>query len=102
MAFNTLLISLLATLVLEVPIAVMAKIPLSVAILVNVLTNPLVVTLYLWARAFSLPLLPVVLLLEVCAILAEAYFYRDYHPKPLTFSLCINLFSYTVGALVFG
>ena len=68
-------------------------------LLVNVVTNPIVVTLsYCISSRW-----PFVLLLEACAVLAEWLAYRKWgkttHPAFL-FSLCANCFSYFSGLLL--
>ncbi len=99
MIFYSLFISLTLTLLFELPITYLAKIPFKLALLVNLLTNPVVVILYFWADFLSLPLPMVVLVLEAFAILTEAYYYRDAHKRPLIFSFCVNLFSYSLGVI---
>jgi len=70
-----------------------------IVFLVNLLTNPVVVTLY-----YSFPLArKLVLLLELGAVLAEWLCYRacsEKLRKPFLFALCVNAFSYGLGCIV--
>jgi len=93
-----LLISLLLTLLLEIPVAWMwglrNRYNLKVAILVNILTNPAVVLL----SSMGFPQL----LLEAAAIAVEALCYcccgRNIH-RPILLAVVANVFSYSVGCL---
>ncbi len=97
MIFVSLLISLALTLIIELPLAHLFKIPIKRALSVNILTNPVVVLLFHWASFLSLPTLPIVVILEVCAIATEGYFYRGYHKRPFLVSVIMNVISYSVG-----
>ena len=100
---STLAISLVLTLFFEVSFALRwglrQKHDLIVVILVNLLTNPVVVLLYYTfpqAKDF-------VLLLEASAFLVEAVCYRFCSltiKKPFLFSLCANLISYCAGCVI--
>ena len=68
-------------------------------LLVNVVTNPIVVTLHYCVSSRWL----FVLVLEVCAVLAEWLAYRKWGKtvRPaFLFSLCANCFSYFCGVLL--
>ncbi|MCL2179116.1 MAG: hypothetical protein FWC28_03340 [Proteobacteria bacterium] len=97
-------ISLLATLVLEVGFFwLMGKRHLGdlrLLVLVNVLTNPIVVLLYWWAHPYMgrSPTLG----LELFAIVVEGCYYRKYgrdFKRPFLFSAAANVFSFGLGAL---
>ena len=70
-----------------------------IVFLVNLLTNPVVVTLY-----YSFPITrKLVLLLELSAVLAEWLCYRacsERLKRPFLFALCANAFSYGLGCIV--
>ncbi len=100
----SLLISLVLTLLLELGFAwfwgVRGK-GLALVILMNILTNPAVVTIHFlctvvlgWNELFP------VLLLEAAAITAEGFCCRGMIRKPWTFSIYVNLFSYLTGELL--
>ncbi len=97
MIFVSLLISLVLTLIIETPIALLNKIPLKRIIQVNLLTNPAVVIIYSWAKYFNLQLIAFVVILEVLAIILEGYFYKGYHSKPYYLSLILNFLSFSIG-----
>lgn len=106
----SLFVSLLLTLLLELGFALLwsirtpklrSKRELTLVVLVNCLTNPVVVLLANTALAHwhwgALWLLPV---LELCAILVEWLCYRacsETLRRPFLFSLCANLFSVLMG-----
>lgn len=99
---TTLLVSLLLTLLLECAFAFVtgARTPrrLLLVVLVNVLTNPIVVLL---CTLFPSPLLTAVM--ELAAVLTEGAIYRaraDWLRRPFLFSLVINAFSYLTGLLI--
>ena len=99
---TALLVSLLLTLLLECAFAFVAgaRTPrrLLLVVLVNVLTNPIVVLL---CTLFPSPLLTAVM--ELAAVLTEGAIYRaraDWLRRPFLFSLAINAFSYLTGLLI--
>ncbi len=104
----TLLISLGLTVVLELIFALVFKVrgerDFVLVIVVNVITNPAVVLLnYLLLRDTALPRMPVIFVLEAAAVLVEAFYYRRYAEtikKPFLFSLCANVFSFSIGLLI--
>lgn len=100
MIYTSLALSLALTLLVEVPIAHSRRIPLKIAVCANVLTNPMVVLLFHWAKYCDLPLVWVTLLLESTAVAAEGYLYRDYLKNPWRLSLFVNGLSFASG-LVF-
>lgn len=99
------MISLGLTLLLELPVAyawgLRSRHDITVAVLVNILTNPAVVLLYLLITARTGWPWPVVQLpLEALAIKVEAACYRacgEDIRSPALLALCANAFSYTVG-----
>ncbi len=105
---QSLIISLLLTLLLEsifaFVVGVRGKMDYLLLVLVNLLTNPLVVLLY----SLSLLFIPftgiwVQLILEAMAVMTEGIYYKKYAisiKRPFLFSLCINGFSYGVGLLI--
>lgn len=92
-------VSLGLTLLLEVPFAYVWGLRschnMTVAVLVNILTNPVVVLL----NILHVP----ILLLEAGAIAVEAVCYHtcgENIRRPLMLALCTNVFSYSVGLLL--
>jgi len=106
--FETLLISLLLTEVLELCFAYILKIrnksDLLLVLVVNVITNPPVVLLsYLFNTRTGVPQFLTVSVLETAAILTEGLYYRRYAEaikRPFLFSLGVNAFSYLTGLLI--
>ena len=106
--FKTLVVSLFLTLVLELFFVWMVekreKRNLLLAVLVNVLTNPFVVSMYYitlfytnWNRTM------VVCVLEASAVLAEWICYKKCGEKiryPFLLSAGANCFSYFLGAVI--
>ena len=97
-------ISLGLTLVLELLFALVwgvRKKGLLLVILMNILTNPAVVTLHFLCNSLLgwVGFLPV-LILEAAAILVEGFCCRGMIRKPWLFALFINLFSYGMGELL--
>lgn len=100
--------SLFLTLVLELGLFWLTgkrdKKDLLLVCLVNILTNPAVVLLY-WLVALYTKLnnVIVVIVLELCAIVVEGYYYRNYgqeFPHPYGFSLAANIVSFGIGLLI--
>jgi len=85
---------------------------LTLIALVNMISNPMVVSLYRIAFLYSAGLVPqntcislpfVLALLELCAVAFEAACYRrfgDNFNHPFALSLCANLFSFLCGILL--
>lgn len=75
---------------------------LTLVLLVNIITNPAVVSLYLLAvHSLSIPPILPVLLLEPAAVVVEALFYRRAGiSRPFIFSLAFNAVSYGAGLLL--
>ena len=99
MTFPAFALSLGLTLLFEVPFACLwglrSRHNLTVAVLVNVLTNPAVVLL----NALGGP----ILLLEAAAIAVEAVSYRHCGKeiqRPVLLACCANVFSYSMGLLL--
>lgn len=106
-----LVISLAMTLVLELAFArfwgIRSRHDLKVAVLVNVLTNPIVVFVYYYVRIRRIPVHTgwVTLIMEVLAVVTEALLYKKYArtlDRPWLFSVSANAFSYAVGELING
>lgn len=101
-------VSLALTLVLELFFALLwglrEKRELVLVILVNCLTNPVVVLTYYTVLYFwKWHTLPLVVVLEISAILVEWLCYRGCSRKlrrPFLFALTINVFSYGMGCLI--
>lgn len=100
--------SLILTLLLEVGFALIYGIrdrkDIVLLILVNILTNPLVVlSYYLIINYTVVNGLIAIVVLELMAIFTEGYYYRTYGKtfrRPLLFSVYINLFSYLTGQVL--
>ena len=77
---------------------------LLLVVLVNVLTNPVVVLLYWLATLYTSWNTTIVKIpLELFAILTEGYYFRKYgqsFKRPFLFSLAVNMFSFWVGVLL--
>lgn len=105
MSIWTLGISLGLTLLLELPVAAAFgarnRHDLSLAVLVNVLTNPAVVlSYYLLASATHWPQFAIQLPLEIAAVGVEAFCYARCARcirHPILLSICANGFSYAMG-----
>ena len=71
--------------------------------LANVLTNPAVVLVFtLVSRRCPGALIPVTLVLEAAAVIAEGWLFAG-HSRihfPRAFALCANLFSFTLGLFI--
>ena len=110
---TSLALSLLATLVLEsgfyllvckLRFIICDKKDLLLLLLVNVITNPVVVLSYWLVVIYTswdvrLALIP----LELFAVFTEGWYYKKYgnnFHRPFLFSLAANVFSYGVGAVV--
>ena len=104
--FVSLSVSLALTLVLELGFALLwgvGRRDLSLVALANVLTNPAVVLCHALASLFfPAALLPVTFALETAAILVEGWLFagRGGIRFPWGFSICANLFSFSVGLLI--
>lgn len=99
MSFSVFAVSLGLTLLFEVPFAwvwgLRSRHNITVAILVNLLTNPAVVLL----KVLGIP----ILLLEGAAIAVEAVCYRlcgEDIRHPVLLSACANVFSYSIGLIL--
>lgn len=104
----SLVVSLLLTLVFESAFFFMVgkrnKRDYLLLVLVNVLTNPLVVLSSWLIELYTHLYLPVVMvLLEVIAVGVEGAYYKKYgqsFKRPFVFSLAANAFSFLLGLLV--
>ena len=98
-------LSLLLTLILEVSFLFLLRVrdkkDIVLVILVNILTNPLVVMSYFIVVHYShINRIAVVIVLELLAIITEGYYFRAYGKNfrhPMLISLGANLFSYCIG-----
>lgn len=100
-------VSLGLTLLFETPFATLwglRKRDLSLCVLVNVLTNPVVVLcVLLWRAYVPYPDWPAVAFLELAAVVTEGLLYRDLGErirKPVLLSVCANALSYSLGLLI--
>ena len=104
--FLSLGVSLVLTLILELGIALCWRVKredLRLVALANVLTNPVVVLCHTAVRFFFPAVLPfLTAVLELGAFSVEGYLFstRSRIRRPWLFSLCANLFSYTVGVIL--
>lgn len=73
-------------------------------ILVNVITNPVVVLLHWLAASYTdWNMILILIPLELSAILVEGYYYKKYggwFNRPYLFSTAANIFSFGTGALI--
>ena len=105
---NALAFSLLLTLALETVFFLLAgkrdKKDLLLLMLVNILTNPVVVLSYWLAVLYTeWNTVMIIIPLELFAIVTEGYFYKHYSrgfARPYLFSLAANMFSYWIGVLL--
>ena len=101
---TSLAVSLGLTLVLELAFALVWCVRgrgLVLVALMNLLTNPTVVTLHWVAvRLLGLPPVPVTAILELAAVAAEGFCCRGVIRRPWVFAFLINLFSFSAGALL--
>lgn len=104
----SLLVSLVLTILLEIGFFLLTgkrnKKDLILVVLVNVLTNPIVVLLY-WIAAMytNWNAYFVKVPLELFAILTEGYYYKSRgisFRRPYLFSLGANMFSFWIGVLI--
>ena len=107
--YQALAISLAMTLGLEMFFALLWGVrgwhDLILVLLVNILTNPIVVFVYYYVRIRRLPVHYglITLIMEVFAVVTEALLYRKYGRnvfRPWLFSLSVNSFSYAMGELI--
>ena len=101
-------VSLALTLVLEIGfffiIGKRNKKDLLLVVLVNILTNPVVVLLYWLVVLYTDWNTTIIKIpLEAFAILTEWYYYKNYgqgFKRPFMFSFAANMFSFLIGVLV--
>lgn len=103
---EALIFSLVMTWILELGFAwcmhLRDKEELKLVLLVNFITNPIVVSLY-WMLYRTVHPTLLTVILEVSAVLAEAFCYHRFSHQvkhPLLFSILINTFSYLTGVLI--
>ena len=105
---RVMLYSLMMTEILELIFALIYGIrnkkDLCLVLLVNILTNPVVVLSYELMDYYTL-FNPIVMTvqLELAAILIEGSYFKRYGEnirKPMVFAFCINLFSYGIGWMI--
>jgi len=105
---SALAVSLAMTLVLEVGYFLLTgkrdKKDLLLVVMVNILTNPVVVlTYWLVALYTNWNLIVVIIPLELLAVFVEGFHYKKYgnaFKRPYRFSLAANVFSYGMGLLI--
>ena len=106
--FTALALSLVLTIIIEAGFFLLIgkrnKKDMLLVILVNVLTNPVVVLLY-WLAAYhtGINLIFIIVLLEIFAVITEGYCYRKYAleiKRPYAFSLAANAISFITGILL--
>ena len=103
-----LIISLILTLIVEIGffyiIGKRNKKDLLLVVLVNILTNPSIVSIY-WILTLytSINQIMIKILLEFSAVIAEGYYYRKYgmdFKRPYLFSFAANSISFGTGILL--
>lgn len=97
MIFISLAVSLFLTLIIEVPFVCLMKGSWKLAVMVNVLTNPVVVIIYHWVKFMNGPIIMIVIIMEIVAIYVEGVFYKQIHSSPWKISICANLLSFGIG-----
>ena len=105
---TSLVVSLILTIVLESAFFLLTgkrrKKDLALLVLVNVITNPVVVLIYWLSYMYAdWNLALVIIPLEAFAILTEGYCYKKFgeeFKRPYLFSLCVNGFSFGIGVLI--
>lgn len=106
--FSSLALSLVLTIALETAFFLLIgkrdKKDLLLVVLVNILTNPVVVLLY-WLSILYTEWNSVVVMipLELFAIVTEGYYYKKYSSSfryPYLFSVVANMFSFWAGVLI--
>jgi hypothetical protein len=110
---TSLALSLLLTIVLEIGFFILTrklftkgsdKKDLFLVVLVNVLTNPLVVLLYWLTVLYTEWNTAIVLMsLELFAVFTEGFYYKKYGNsfcRPYLFSIAANIFSFGTGVLI--
>jgi len=77
---------------------------LLLVVLVNIITNPVVVLTYWLAVLYTgLNVILIIIPLEAFAVLTEGYYYKKYgrsFKRPYLFSLTANMLSYGAGLLI--
>ena len=106
----SLAVSLLLTIILETGFFFIVKIrkwnkkDLGLVILVNIITNPIVVLLnWLTVMYTEYNTVIILILLEIFAIVTEGCYYKKYGKSfghPYLFSFLANMFSYWIGILI--
>ena len=104
----SLAVSLAMTIVLETGFFLLTgkrnKKDLLLVVLVNVLTNPVVVLSYLLLMLYTgLNTVIILIPLEIFAVLTEGYYYKKYgrtFKRPYLFSIAANMFSFWTGVVI--
>ena len=109
---TSLVVSFALTLVLETGIFLIykrgkfLKKDLLLVVLVNIITNPIVVLAYWLVMLYTgWNIVIVIILLETFAVLTEGYCYKKYghdFKHPYLFSFVANTFSFGIGMLIGG
>ena len=105
---KSLIISLLLTIALETGFFLLTgkrdKKDFLLAVLVNILTNPVVVlSYYILVTYTSYNIHVIIIPLELFAIITEGYYYKKYgrtFRRPYLFSAAANMFSYWIGVII--
>ena len=106
--FPALAVSLSLTIALELALifilGIRDKKDLLLVVLVNIITNPLVMLLYWLAVSYtSWHQVIIKAPLELFAIVTEGYYYKKYgqgFKRPYTFAVAANIFSFGIGELL--
>ena len=101
-------ISLLLTLIFETGFFLLTgkrnKKDLLLVVMVNILTNPIVVLSYWLVSLFTNWNTDIIaVLLEIFAVLTEGYYYKKYShsiKRPYLLSAAANIFSYGIGVVI--
>lgn len=103
------IICLTLTIIIEVLIACILKIKkkdLIIVVLVNILTNPLLVSITTTINFLYKSKIIITIILEVLAVFIEGYIYKnnlDYkNINPYCLSLVLNFISYIVGVIIWA
>ena len=103
---KSLALSLCLTIILEFLFAFLWRIDqryFRLVAAVNILTNPIVVGCHIFTRLyFPVAIIYITIVLELSAIVTEGMLYKRYSDikLPMLFSLCANLFSYSIGEIL--
>lgn len=106
---NIMIVCLISTIIIELIIAIILKIKgkdLINVILVNIMTNPIVVTIPYYLNVnYGLIYRNISLfILEILTVISEGYIYKKYldfkEINPYLLALILNISSYTIGIII--